>query len=115
MQVFALFTGFLLSMCKIETWPSRLAGSAGMAFANILVTKQIVATGARIAMIEHKSAGEYIEQEARELLSEILKHQEQMSKETGRVVGFDKAKNDYFDKFFESFVFEFRNAHTVAS
>ena len=66
-------------------------------------------------MIEHKSTGEYIEQEARELLNEIWKHQEQMSKETGQVVGFDKAKDDYFDKFFESFVFEFRNAHTVAS
>jgi hypothetical protein len=66
-------------------------------------------------MIEHKSANDYIEEEARELLRAIWGHQEDMSRASGQSVEFEAAKDDYLEKFFESFVCDFRNAHTVAA
>ena len=65
-------------------------------------------------MTVHRSAGDYIEEEARQLLKEIWGHQEKMSQASGHVIEFDKAKEDYFEKCFSRFVLEFRSAHTVA-
>ncbi len=65
-------------------------------------------------MTVHRSASEYIEEEARQLLRAIWSHQEVLSNERGQVVEFEQAKDDYLERFFDSFVLEFRNAHTVA-